>query len=117
TTTLAAGAALGRHRRVRLPPIGRFPAVHPGATVVELAPVVSGAAVGERIVTHGALSLAAGGGQTYRPARAPARVMLALSTSWTPSPTPPSAPRPPAPSPVAPRRPPDGWRRARRMRA
>src|SRR5439155_3875190 len=53
-------------------------------------------------------SLAAGGGQTYRPARSPARVMLALSTTWTPSPIPSSAPRSAASSQVATYRPPDG---------
>src|SRR5207247_4527335 len=58
------------------------------------------------------LSLAAGGGQTYRPARSPARVMLALSTTWTPSPTPSSAPRWAAPSQVATYRPPDGSARS-----
>jgi hypothetical protein len=82
-TPLEAGAALAGHRRVRRPPIGRLPPIDAGATVVQLTPVASGTAVGERFVTHGALSLAAGGRQTYRPAGAPARVMLALSTSWT----------------------------------
>src|SRR5437867_1218740 len=82
-TTLASGAPLGQHRHVRSPPIGRVPAIDAGATVVQLAPVAPGAAVGERFVTHGALSLAAGGRQTYRPGRASARVMLTLSTSWT----------------------------------
>jgi hypothetical protein len=83
TPTLEAGAALDRHGRVRRPPIGRLPSIDAGTTVVQLTPVASGTAVGERFVTHGALSLAAGGRQTYRLARAPARVMLALSTSWT----------------------------------
>src|SRR5882724_1770328 len=101
TTTLAAGAALSRHHRVRRPPIGRLPPIDAGATVVQLTPVASGTAVGERFVTHGALSLAAGGRQTYRPAGAPARVMLALSTPWTTWPIPSLAPRWVAPSAVA----------------
>src|SRR5712691_7094735 len=112
TTTLAARAALSRHRRVRRPPSGRPPLIDAGATVVQLTPVASGTAVPERFVTHGALSLAAGGRQTYRPARAPARVMLALSTSWTTWPIPSLAPRWVAPSAVASCRRPDGSARS-----
>src|SRR5204863_124976 len=97
----AAAAALGRTRRVQRSPIGPVPPIDAGATVVELASVASVTAVGEWFVAHGALSQAAGGGQTYRPARAPARVMLALSTSWTTWPIPWWAPRWVAPSPVA----------------
>src|SRR2546430_1020067 len=186
---LGAGAAIDRHRYVHRPPIGRLPPVDAGATVVELAPVASAPAVGERFVTHGAsrwrrvggkligrrggarppragggrrgdrapaicppsadrsapagrrrsdgrragagrlgsggrgavrnpwrLSLAAGGGQTYRPARSPARVMLALSTTWTPSLIHSSVPRWAAPSQVATYRPPDGSARSPPMR-
>src|SRR5216110_2512311 len=72
TAPLGAGAAINRHRYVHRPPIGRLPPIDAGATVVELASVASGPAVGERFVTHGALSQAAGGGQTYRPGSAPA---------------------------------------------
>src|SRR5438552_10568293 len=52
TAPLGAGAAINRHRYVHRPPIGRLPPIDAGATVVELAPVASGPAVGERFVTH-----------------------------------------------------------------
>ena len=51
--TRLAGAALRGHRRVRGPPIGRLPSIDAGAPVVQQAPVGSGAAVGERFVSHG----------------------------------------------------------------
>ena len=54
--TRLAGAALRGHRRVRGPPIGRLPPIDAGAPIVQQAPVASGAAVGERFVTHGAPS-------------------------------------------------------------
>src|SRR5260370_34049766 len=53
TTPLGAGAAINRHRYVHRPPIGLLPSIDAGATVVELAPVASGPAVGERVVTQG----------------------------------------------------------------
>src|SRR3989449_7977181 len=48
TAPLGAGAAINRHRYVDRPPIDRLPPVDAGATVVELASVASGPAVGER---------------------------------------------------------------------
>src|SRR3989475_3652522 len=65
-TTRLAGAALRGHRRVRGPPIGRLPSIDAGAPVVQQAPVASGAAVGERVVAHGAPSpWREGGGQIF----------------------------------------------------
>src|SRR2546422_5780855 len=87
--TPAAGAALSRHRRVRRPPIGRLPPIDTGATVVQLTSVASGTAVRGRGLTHGAPSLAGGGGATYLPARAPGRGGVGFETAWTTWPIPP----------------------------
>ena len=70
TTPLGAGAAINRHRCVHRPPIGRLPPIDAGATVVELAPVASGPAVGERFVTHGASRWRRVGGKLIGPREA-----------------------------------------------
>src|SRR5436190_22613292 len=49
---LGAGAAIDRHRYVHRLPIGRLPPIDAGATVVELAPVDSGQAIGVRLGTR-----------------------------------------------------------------
>src|SRR2546426_2351685 len=67
TAPLGAGAAINRHRYVHGPPIGRLPPIDAGATVVELASVASGPAVGERFVTHGASRWRRGGGRPIGP--------------------------------------------------
>src|SRR2546425_12047445 len=61
--TLAAGAALSRHRRVRRPPIGRLPPIDTGATVVQLTSVASGTAGGGRVGTHCGSGRGAGWGR------------------------------------------------------
>src|SRR5256885_1568198 len=71
TAPRGAGAAINRHRYVQGPPIGRLPPIDAGATVVELASVASGPAVGERFVTHGASRWRRGGGKLIRPPGAP----------------------------------------------
>src|SRR5207244_4520937 len=70
TAPLGAGAAINRHRYVHGPPIGRLPPIDAGATVVELASVASGPAVGERFVTHGPSRWRRAGGQPIGPREA-----------------------------------------------
>jgi len=70
TAPLGAGAAINRHRYVHGPPIGRLPPIDAGATVVELASVASGSAVGERFVTHGASRWRRVGGKLIGPREA-----------------------------------------------
>src|SRR2546422_459683 len=65
-----AGAGINRHRYVARPPIGRLPPIDAGATVVELASVASGPAVGERFVTHGASRWRRVGGKLIGPREA-----------------------------------------------
>src|SRR2546425_9753145 len=61
---------LFRSRYVHGPPIGRLPPIDAGATVVELASVASGPAVGERFVTHGASRWRRVGGKPIGPREA-----------------------------------------------
>src|SRR3989475_12310375 len=75
-TPLEAGAALGGHRRVRRPSIGRLPPIDAGATVVQLTPVASGTAVGGGVVNPGAPPLGGGGGRNFSPGGGPRRGVL-----------------------------------------
>src|SRR5207247_7230326 len=70
TAPLRPGGAINRHRYVHRPAFGRLPPIDAGATVVELASVASGSAVGERFVTHGASRWRRVGGKLIGPREA-----------------------------------------------